>query len=102
MPVTTESLASASERDAASDAALLAQVRTALGALGLEPHRVVPEARLVDDLDLDSLDWVDLAMRLEDELPIAVRDEALASVRTIADVVALLRDQLARAGGGTP
>ena len=99
MPVTTESFASSSEP---SDDALLAQVRTALGAMGLDPQRVVPEAHLVDDLDLDSLDWVDLAMRLEDELPVVVRDETLASVRTIADVVALLRDHLARAGGGTP
>lgn len=79
---------------AASEEALLAHVRGALSALGLAPERVTPSARLVDDLELDSLDWVDVALLLEDELPVEIRDERLASVATIADLVALLRRQL--------
>ncbi len=99
----TEPLARQSEpSDAASDEALLAKIRAALDDIGLDPHRVVPEAHLVDDLDLDSLDWVDLSQRLEDELPVAIRDESLASVRTIADVMALLRDHLDASSGQTP
>lgn len=79
-----------------SDDPLLARVRAALEAIGLDPARVTPTARLVEDLDLDSLDWVDLAQRLEDDLAISVLDEPLTSVSTIADVLALLREGLDR------
>jgi acyl carrier protein len=84
----------------ASEEALLASVRGALSALGLGPERVTPAARLVDDLELDSLDWVDLALLLEDELAVEIRDERLASLATVADLVALLRRQLHRRAAG--
>lgn len=79
---------------AGCDDPLLDRVRAALEAIGLDPARVTPRARLVDDLDLDSLDWVDLAQRLEEELAVCVREEHLASFPTIADVVSLLRARL--------
>lgn len=84
----------------ASEEALLASVRGALSALGLAPERVTPAARLVDDLELDSLDWVDVALLLEDELAVEIRDERLASLATVADLVALLRRQLHRRAAG--
>ena len=40
---------------------LLAQIRATLGELfDLAPERVTPEARLYDDLEIDSIDVVDL------------------------------------------
>lgn len=91
-------------RDPSSDA-LLRHVHEAAEALGLDPARVVPGARLVDDLELDSLDWVDLAQRLEEALPVHVREERLASLVTVADLLALLRARLdasARRDDGAP
>lgn len=88
--------------DGPSSASLLVQVRAALASLGIDPSRADPRARLVDDLELDSLDWVDLAQRLEEALPVHVREERLASLPTVADLVALLRVRLeegARGGG---
>jgi acyl carrier protein len=94
--VTADDAAQAPEEihQVGSDDPLLARVRAALEVIGLDPARVTPRARLVDDLGLDSLDWVDLAQRLEDELAVCVVEERLASVATIADVVALLRARL--------
>lgn len=87
-------------RDGASEEeALLGHVRVALGDLGLDPARVTPGARLVDDLELDSLDWVDLAQRLEGEIPVRIREERLSSLATVADVVTLLRTRLEGASG---
>jgi acyl carrier protein len=64
------------------------------------PEDVVPEARLVDDLALDSLDWADLALRLEETLRVELHDEKLARLATIQDVVDLIDERLrARAGG---
>lgn len=89
---------------AGSDDPLLARVRAVLDAIGLDPARLDPRASLVDDLGLDSLDWVDVAQCLEDELGVGVREERLGSFATIADVVALLRARidLGRSDSGNP
>lgn len=60
---------------------------------------VVPSARLVDDLGLDSLDAVDLVVRLEQETGLAIGEDELRSLQTVQDVVDLL-DAKFRAGGG--
>jgi acyl carrier protein len=61
----------------------------------LTPEQVVPMARLSDDLDLDSIDWINLAVHLEETTGHKLREEDLASIRTIQDVVDLLHDRFA-------
>ncbi|MDX2054826.1 MAG: acyl carrier protein [Polyangiaceae bacterium] len=56
----------------------------------LSPAQVTPEAHLVNDLDLDSLDAVDMAVKLEELTGHRVDEAALRSVRTVGDVVALV------------
>ena len=53
----------------------------------LEPAQVTPTARLYDDLDLDSIDAVDLAVRLQELTKKRIRPEQFKAVRTVADVV---------------
>ena len=55
--------------------------------LKLPKERIVPEARLVEDLGADSLDLVRLTMVLEDDFGLRVTDEELETVKTVADVV---------------
>lgn len=69
---------------------VLDEIRETLAQIGLDPARVDPGARLVDDLDLDSLDWVDLTMRLEESFSVDLQDERFSSVRTVQDVVDLV------------
>jgi len=69
---------------------VLDEIRATMAQIGLDPADVDPATHLVDDLDLDSLDWVDLAMRLEETLSIALLEERFASLRTVEDVVDLV------------
>ena len=58
--------------------------------LRIDPARVVPEARIKKDLGADSLDILQLLMRIEDKYGITIPDEALAGFETVADVVGYL------------
>ncbi len=48
---------------------------------------VTPEARLFEDLDLDSIDAVDLVVRLQDYTGRKIPVAEFKSVRTVGDVV---------------
>jgi len=64
-----------------------ARIRTiVVEQLGVEPAEVTPNASILDDLGADSLDVVELVMALEEEFDIEVPDEAVESIRTIADM----------------
>lgn len=76
-------------------------VRASMAAIGLAPEDVDPAAHLVDDLDLDSLDWIDLSMQLEEKLDITLHEEKFASVRTVEDVADRVFAALAE-GRGAP
>ena len=51
------------------------------------PEKVSLEARLNEDLDLDSIDAVDLAVRLQELTSRKLSPEEFKSVRTVGDVV---------------
>jgi acyl carrier protein len=75
---------------------ILDRVRAAMIELfECEPAAISLEAHLVDDLDLDSIDAIDMAARLQQMTGRRIPEEALKSVRTIADVVELVHAQLA-------
>ena len=48
---------------------------------------VTPEARLYDDLDIDSIDAVDLIVQLKPWVGKRLNADAFKSVRTVQDVV---------------
>jgi acyl carrier protein len=57
-------------------------------ALNLPLEKVVPEAKIVDDLGADSLDVVELLSQLEDEYGIIIPDDEVEKLVTVADVAA--------------
>jgi acyl carrier protein len=69
----------------------------------LDRERIVPSARLYEDLDVDSIDAVDLAARLQKETGARLSAEVFKSVRTVSDLVTavdgLLNGDSARADG---
>ncbi|MGH2760216.1 MAG: acyl carrier protein [Actinomycetota bacterium] len=52
-----------------------------------EPGQIQLETRLEEDLEADSLDLVELAMALEEELSLEIPDEELEGIRTVGDAV---------------
>ncbi len=75
--------------------------KVAAAHLDLDPGRLLPGARLGEDLCVDSLDAIELTMVLEDEFDIALPDRLVADVRTYGDVVTLVRTQVQARGGTT-
>jgi len=64
-----------------------------------DPASLVPEARLFEDLDLDSIDAVDLVVRLQNQTGLKVKAEDFKSIRTlgdVADVIARLASEQGR------
>ena len=58
---------------------------------GIEPSEVTPEKSFVDDLDIDSLSMVEIAVQTEDKYGVKIPDEDLAGLRTVGDVVAYIQ-----------
>lgn len=58
--------------------------------LSCDAEAVTMEARLVEDLEADSLDAVELNMALEDALGFSIEDEELQNMKTVGDIVRYL------------
>jgi len=67
---------------------------------GLDPDAIELSAHLIDDLDLDSIDLVDLAVSLEEDRGIKLDEDDLKSVRTVGDAVNAVRAAFARRTSG--
>jgi len=53
----------------------------------IEISRITPQSRLYEDLDIDSIDAVDLIVRLRPMVGKRLQPDAFKSVRTVQDVV---------------
>jgi len=62
----------------------------------IDPARVVPEANLFTDLELDSIDAIDLAIQVQDMTGTRIKPEDFKSVRTVGDVVATVQALVSR------
>jgi acyl carrier protein len=58
---------------------------------GIEPSEVTVEKSFVDDLDIDSLSMVEIAVQTEDKYGVKIPDDDLAGLRTVGDVVGYLQ-----------
>ncbi|HEX4300908.1 MAG TPA: acyl carrier protein [Gammaproteobacteria bacterium] len=61
----------------------------------IDPAKITPEARLYEDLDLDSIDAVDMIIKLQEITGRKVSPEDFKSVRTVADVQQVIEKLLA-------
>jgi len=60
----------------------------------LDKSRITPETNLYSELDIDSIDAVDLAVKLKNLTGKRLQPEVFKSVRTVQDVVDALADLL--------
>ena len=61
--------------------------------LRLDPERITPQSLIKKDLGADSLDILQLLMRIEDQYGIVIPDQELAKFDSVADVVSYLEQQ---------
>jgi acyl carrier protein len=77
---------------------ILTRVRDILAeTFEIDPERIKPEATLFADLDLDSIDAIDLVVKLQEWTGRRVPEETLRAVRTVDDVVSMIEAHLQQA-----
>tara|TARA_B100000700_G_scaffold209261_1_gene230048 strand:+ start:3862 stop:4101 length:240 start_codon:yes stop_codon:yes gene_type:complete len=62
--------------------------------LGIDESKVTMDAKLEEDLEIDSLGIVEVVMAFEDEFEIEIDDEELADVSTVGQAVNLLHSKI--------
>tara|TARA_Y100000590_G_C14903595_1_gene707327 strand:+ start:282 stop:527 length:246 start_codon:yes stop_codon:yes gene_type:complete len=55
--------------------------------LGVEPSKVSPESKFIDDLGADSLDTVELVMAFEEEFGVEIPDDAAETIITVQNAI---------------
>lgn len=63
----------------------------------IEPERVTPQAHLFTELELDSIDAVDLAIKLQQLTGKRIKPDEFKTVRTVEDVISAAEALLAAA-----
>ena len=62
--------------------------------LGIDSEKINMDAKLEEDLEIDSLGIVEVVMAFEDEFEIEIDDEELTDVGTVGQAVSLLHSKL--------
>lgn len=60
---------------------------------GIKTEQIVENASFVDDLDIDSLSMVEVAVAAEEKFGVRIPDEALVKLKTVGDAVAFIQTQ---------
>ena len=60
----------------------------------VDESEITMETNLVNDLNADSLDFVDLIMSLEDEFSVEFNEEDADSFKTVGDVVNYIEENI--------
>lgn len=64
----------------------------------IPPEKVVPQAKLYEDLDLDSIDAIDLIVHIQAMTDKRVDPEVFKAVRSVDDVLDCLEEMLGSDG----
>lgn len=59
--------------------------------LGVDPSKLTDEIRFIDDLGTDSLDAVELFMKLEDEYGIEITESDAQELQTVRSVIEFIK-----------
>jgi len=77
---------------------ILEQLKKILSdAFEIDPAKIIPDTHLFTDLDLDSIDAVDLAIKLQEMTGKRIKPDDFKNVRTVNDVIGTVQTLLAAA-----
>ena len=63
---------------------------------GFDEATLTPSTRVIDDLDLDSIDFVDMAVALEVRIGHKLAEDEVTRIRTLQDIVDVIDAKLGR------
>ena len=71
-------------------------IQTGLGEIidevaGVPADEVAPDKSFVDDLDIDSLSMVEIAVAAQDKFGVEIPDDELKNLKTVQDVIDYVR-----------
>ncbi|WP_067458583.1 acyl carrier protein [Actinomadura macra] len=55
--------------------------------VGIDKAEVTPEKNFIDDLDIDSLSMVEIAVSAQDQFGVEIPDDELRNLKTVQDVI---------------
>jgi acyl carrier protein len=61
---------------------------------GIDESKIVEQARFKEDLEIDSLSKVEMALALEDALDLTLQDAELDNIKTVGHVIELIESRL--------
>jgi acyl carrier protein len=64
----------------------------------IEPDQIRPESRLYEDLDLDSIDALDMVVKLQELMRRRVDEQEMRKLRTVGDVTEMIENVMRDAG----
>ena len=62
--------------------------------LTTDSDKITAEASLRDDLEMSSLDLINLAVELEKEFSVSISNKTIVSAHTVADVIAIIESSI--------
>ena len=68
-------------------------INTIAEELLIKPEDITPETSLIDDLGADSLDLIEIVMKLEDLYDIQIEDDELEKIVTVQDVIEYIKNK---------
>ena len=69
--------------------------------LGIASTEVTPEANLIKDLGIDSLDYAELIMEFEQDFNIKIPDNDAEQLQTVSEIVGYVEKKLKKEGTST-
>ena len=69
--------------------------------LGIAHTEVTPEANLIKDLGIDSLDYAELIMEFEQDFNIRIPDNDAEQLQTVSEIVEYVEKKLKKEGNST-
>lgn len=73
-----------------TDATLLSQITEAIRSVAKIPAdlEIQPDSLLIEDLSVDSLDFVGIVLKIQDDFDVAIDEEDVPRLRSVADLAA--------------
>lgn len=65
-----------------------------VNALDLAEESISPDALLEDDLNIDSLDVIELSIEIESEFDIVIEDREVETIKTVKDLCDVIENKL--------